>query len=304
MAPDQFNAQYGKGQVTLRTDALRATKTSGEHLADDLRATFQSKTYQPPKLPVVAMKLLELSRLPEVSVGATVALLETDPMIAGRILRVVQSPIYASRASISSLKQAVIRLGLNTMRDIVLEDAMNLKMFRSRVFGDWMEAVRKHSAVTGHCSRIVAKAGDAPGEFAFMCGLFHDIGTAAILIALTSQKREVAPAEAAEVIRHLHAPASKLLTNMWELPESIPSIVGGHHGLASASPQPQLSATITLAEELATGAGAAALPVDQFPGIDSSAPHVIEDARRVLSIDDRAWDSLQLQAEAVVSHVS
>ena len=127
--------------------------------------------------------ILELSRRPEVTVAEIVALLESDPLIAGRTLRIVRSPIYAGRSSIRSLRQAVIRLGLNTMRDIVLEDAMNMRVFRSEPHSAWMEQVRRHSVLTGHCARHVAKTTQACGEYAFLCGLLHDIGMAAILIA-------------------------------------------------------------------------------------------------------------------------
>ena len=56
--------------------------------------------------------------------GEVVEVLQKDPVLAARVLSIAQSAFYASRSPVMSLHQATIRLGLKTLRDLVLEAAL------------------------------------------------------------------------------------------------------------------------------------------------------------------------------------
>lgn len=272
--------------------------TAGGHFARHVDELFASPDYRPPRLPTVAMQILELSRRPEVTVAEVVALLESDPLIAGRTLRIVRSPIYAGRSSIRSLRQAVIRLGLNTMRDIVLEDAMNMRVFRSEPHSAWMEQVRRHSVLTGHCARHVAKTTQACGEYAFLCGLLHDIGMAAILIAAAEHPESASHDDVLRAMGSRHARVSGELARLWQMPSEITRVVKTHH-----TPPRRGDATfvetvsvVCLAEELANQAGVPALPVPGA-GIDESEEAALDTARDHLGITSEMWSGMVQSAE-------
>lgn len=290
---DLSDPNYGRGVHTIATPA-NGDEAAATALGRKLREVFSSPSYSPPHLPGVAMQILELSRRTEVTVGEIVELLQSDPMLAGRVLRIVQSPIYAGRSPITSLRQAVIRLGLNTMRDVVLEDAMNMKMFRSKVYGDWMESVRRHSVLTGHCARAVAKASNVPGEYAFMCGLLHDIGMAATLIVLSDDPDAPPAGTVARAMQRTHESASGKMAKLWKLPADIIDVIGSHHHIERSKSNTLLTATTCLAEELATRAGAPALG---NMDIDRTSAEGLLAAKDALKINSAMWARLLTSAE-------
>ena len=151
-----------------------------------LQRTFSSPSYKPPMLPQVAVELLQLAQQPDVDFEDAVALLEKDPVLATRVLSIAQSATYASRSPISTLHQATVRLGLKTMRDVVLEAALNLKVFRVPGFEAAMERLARHSTATAHIMRAICRRTRVETEFAFLCGLIHDVGFAASLLALSN----------------------------------------------------------------------------------------------------------------------
>lgn len=295
-----LHPKYGRGSHAIDLTEFEAERSASARLATKLTDLFASPGYSPPHLPGVAMQILELSRRTEVTVGEIVTLLESDPMVAGRVLRIVQSPVYAGRSQITSLRQAVIRLGLNTMRDVVLEDAMNMKMFRSQVYGDWMESVRRHSVLTGHCARAVARAADAPGEYAFMCGLLHDIGMAATLIVLTEEKDPPPPATIAAALGTTHERASGVLAGLWRMPPQVASVIGNHHHFEAAGEDAVPAAVVCVAEEIATRIGCPALSNQDVDRTDAES---LLAARKLLALDAASWGRLLEQAEETREHL-
>src|SRR4051794_18613299 len=82
-----------------------------------------------PLLPHVAGQVCALSTSDDASARSLAALLHRDQAIAAHVLRVANSPLYRPRVPIVSLQQAISRLGMTTLREIVLTVSM-----RSRVF--------------------------------------------------------------------------------------------------------------------------------------------------------------------------
>ena len=90
-----------------------------EGLSERMLHLFGSPNYRPPTLPQVALQLLKVARDDHTSISRIVSVLEKDAVLTGRVLRLVQSPLYAGMTPVKSLQQAVVRLGLSTLRDAV-----------------------------------------------------------------------------------------------------------------------------------------------------------------------------------------
>src|SRR5580704_2560311 len=93
-------------------------------LREELIQTFHDPEYRPPPLPSVAIMVSRITRSDETSIGDVVRVLEQDQMLAGSVLRLVSSPLYAGRTPITSLHPAVVRLGLKSLRSVVFEAAL------------------------------------------------------------------------------------------------------------------------------------------------------------------------------------
>lgn len=223
-----------------------------------VRSLLQSKTYRPPSVPVVAVELMRISRQEDVEMRKIVALLEQDPLLTAQALKIAQSALYAGRGKIRTIHDAVMRLGLRILSDVVLEAAMNLRVFRAGPYAAAMERVRRHSVVTAHAARTVSQFTPVDGEYGFVCGLLHDVGIAAILLAVAdlpgdATGRKVGLDPLWPAIDRLHAEAGAQLAATWNLPEAVRASIAEHH---TAIPRvPSVLSLVIVAEEFANEFG-------------------------------------------------
>ncbi|MFQ5512959.1 MAG: HDOD domain-containing protein [Myxococcota bacterium] len=305
---------YGQGRAAIAWDD--DVFLDEEKLTAHLLEVFQAPSYRPPTLPGVAMELMGLSQKPDVEFDEIVALLEQDAMLAGKIMKVMQSPIYRTASPITSLKAAVTRLGLNTLRDIVVEIAMHLRVFRCDAFADTMERTRRHSTATAHLARIVCRYTALEGEYAFLCGLLHDIGIAGILIALAEgvgRKDRPDLISIWPAIDRAHAEAGRSMCGLWELPAEIQMVVGAHHQVLIEGYAHPLAATVCLADDLSHELGFGVIPREEegvagrselesaclqsHTGVDRSGPKTLEQACAALQIGDKQMELIRRDAE-------
>jgi len=71
-------------------------------------------------------------------------------MLAGRVLKIAQSAAFAPVGTITSLQDAVVRLGLRNLSEIAWEVSLGTRVFRSHAYGDAMEMVRRHSTACAY----------------------------------------------------------------------------------------------------------------------------------------------------------
>lgn len=302
---------YGRGRAAIAFDD--DVLLDEEAMVAALTACFEAPDYQPPTLPAVAMELLELSRQPEVDFADVVSLLEQDSLIAGRILKVVRSPIYAGAVEITSLHEAISRLGLRTLRDLVLQISMNMKVFKSKDYAETMDLLRRHSAVTAQAAKALCRHVDFEGEYAFMAGLLHDVGIAGILAALQERRSKGStPPDLISIwpaVDRVHVRAGELMAEHWGLSDDVRCVLANHHQVLVGGEPHKLSAVICLADEMARELGFNLLPkVDEdapasddlrrdcirsHTGIDTSSERTLEHAHEALGLNMADWDSIR-----------
>lgn len=210
-------------------------------------------------LPSVALELSRLSKDPNVPFPRIRALIESEPLLAAQLLRRAQSTFYSRGQPISSLEQAMTRLGLSTLSGLFLQAALTAKVFRAPGYERPMEAIRKHSVVTAELARQTCRTTGFPDEYAYMCGLLHDVGMAACLLLVADVPRGQRPPEFSEVvgsIHRVHAEASEVLAKAWSLPPDVQLVVRHHHSFMIGGRVHPLAAAICLADWIAAMHGA------------------------------------------------
>lgn len=240
------------------------TPTMNAHEGDEVRglgarvaAVFAAPGYSPPLLPAVALELHNLAGMPNVDVKRVVALLETDAVLAADVLRRAQSALYASGSAVTSLQAAVMRMGLNGLRDVVWEVAMSTRVFRAKQFASEMNQLRAHATATAHLAKLVASRTTVPVEYAFMAGLMHDIGAVAIVIVANDELKPAPdPALLTSVIKTQHEQASGAVARLWKLPADLQSAFANHHTVVVDGVISPMPAIIAIAEALAQNLGA------------------------------------------------
>ncbi|OFX25375.1 MAG: hypothetical protein A2V77_13530 [Anaeromyxobacter sp. RBG_16_69_14] len=273
---------------------------------------FASPSYRPPLLPAVALEIMQLSRRPSATFEEVVAILEHDPILAAKVLSIAQSVFYAPRSPILSLKQATVRLGMKTLRDLVLEAALKLRVFRVPGYEAAMERLARHSTVTAYLMRALCRQTAIEVEYAFLCGLLHDVGIAACLLALSDDaRREAIPFDAlGTVLDEVHEEASGLIARLWGLPAEIQQVAGTHHQLMVGGTPHPVNAAVIVAEQLACelDAGVAAQPdAGDSSGrrpLDVNPPEVFAAACDALGFDGHRIDAARTEAAEIVKTLS
>lgn len=200
-----------------------------------------------PTIPTVLTEITAIFDSPDGSAKDAAAVIEKDPAIATRALRLVNSSFYGLKNPVSNINLACSILGLKVIKNLVVQ-ATVLQTFssddRNGFDADWLW---DHSFKTAVACRLLAEmtavAENFSKEDAYTCGLIHDIGK---LILLDSQQDRFAEAlqlsrvaeiplakAEGEVFGFNHAHVGGLLANRWKLAPNVQAAVMYHHSPAT-----------------------------------------------------------------------
>lgn len=131
-----------------------------------------------PSLPSVLLKLIQTCNRDSAGLADVAAIVETDPSLSSRILRLVNSAHYALPYRVESMRQAVNLIGMSTIKNLALCASVQEVFRDTKSDTDLnLKAFWWHSLRCGLLAKRLAEANhyEKPEE-AFLCGLFHDIG--------------------------------------------------------------------------------------------------------------------------------
>ncbi len=131
-----------------------------------------------PTFPIVALKLLKLTNDEHTTIADLEKIIETDPSIMTRVLKMANSPVYALRHSVSSVRQAILLLGFSTIRSLALEVTIydQFVLYSRHSKFDHLFYWRHCLSVAYLCKYIAMEVGYPDLEEAYIAGLLHDIG--------------------------------------------------------------------------------------------------------------------------------
>ena len=201
-----------------------------------LRPRMTGPLAELPPLPAVAGRLLSPDHAPDDD--EMVRLIREDAGLAGRIVRLANSPFYLSVMPVGSIQAALLRIGLNECRRIVILAALEAALVPPGSV-EAQERLRRHGVATAHVAESLASSFESdPGE-AFLAGLLHDSGEALIRRAVgvgpsAGPEEEAAVATVAAL---LHQRVGTLLFAHWDLPAAIAGAIAAHHHPEMADPR-------------------------------------------------------------------
>ena len=211
-----------------------------------LQGTFRRESYTPPMLPRVALEILRLSQAPiSMNLSRDVELLlAEDALLTARVLRAANAPGMGSRSSIRSIRQAVIRLGLRGLRDVVITVSLRSRIFRTPIYQAELHSLCRHSIAMGTISQRIAQNTKGDSRFAYLCGLLADLGIAASLLVFGELPEGPPPLfHLWPAMLEVHEEAAVAVGEAWALPEEVVAVIGAHHDSPSG-PHAQLQATL------------------------------------------------------------
>lgn len=193
-----------------------------------------------PTLPHILLKLIEACNSEKISIKDLGGIVEKDPSLCIKILRIVNSAYYNLPHQVNNFNQALSLLGIDTLRNIAMSASV------SRVFNDIREgsffSLKQfwwHSLMCAVVAELLAKKVSYPSpEEAFLSGLLHDIGKLVLIENFPEEYAAIVKASKnntplfIEEEKHLgisHADTGFWLINRWHLQSFIADAVLYHH---------------------------------------------------------------------------
>lgn len=189
----------------------------------------------------VVAGILRIINDPRATIEQLKELIEVDPPLAAKVLRTANSAYYSSGRRINEIEQAVIWIGFDELKEIVLHQSV-LPIFSShRALGKYSRALLwKHCVSVAVLGKMIYRKEFAErGENMYAVGLLHDIGVIvedqlrnrgfAQVVELT-QHEGIALVQAEErVLGFNHAQVGRALALRWNFPPDFAGSIGSHH---------------------------------------------------------------------------
>ncbi len=265
----------------------------------------------PPFNPVLAKLMATLAR-EDVMLTDLADWIEKDAVLAGNVLRIVNSAAYGRSASVSSVRQAIAILGTVKLRNIILAMQVARMMTQLKLPKGWSDTrFNQHATGTALMADLLAQymPVDYP-EGAFIAGLMHDLGKLMFAVGLPEAYTEVCKMQKesgrpaveceSELLGVTHPELSLAVLEKWQLPVPIRNAVRYHHAPEeSTAALLSLSRAIQLADQAVNQLGITLFPVDT-PPID---PSSLLEAAGLKNKTERVLDAFQKDFSAMKSGI-
>ena len=146
-------------------------------MSPDIAHRLSTAVDQMPAFPQSVQKILTLTRDVNCTPKDLVDVIDKDPIVAVKVLKVVNSSHYSLPRPVTSMGQAVVYLGFNTIKNLAVSIAtVDIMPFRA-VAGFDIQQYLLHSLSTASLSKQLAqRLGTVDPTDCYMAGLLHDFG--------------------------------------------------------------------------------------------------------------------------------
>jgi putative nucleotidyltransferase with HDIG domain len=213
------------------------TSDSGS-LLDRINKLIESDRLSLPVFNKVAYRLREIAAQPDHDVAEVERLISSDQALAVEVLRAANSPFFCGLVPIRTIRNAVVRLGINQVTRLVYLASEHAKYKAADPqLMIMLEELWRHSSTTAMAAQWLAKRLQSQDieEECFLGGLLHDIGELLILKAIDEIKKTegqdlaLSPPLIKEVLNAAHCQLGANLLRHWNIPDVYCVIAKTHH---------------------------------------------------------------------------
>ena len=243
-----------------------------------------------PDLPKLITDLTELEGQADTSTADMARLISSDDELSARVLRLVNSPFYGFSRTITSISNALVLLGINIIKSLILSSSI-FELMQKTAPGLW-----RHSLATAVTANIIASRLELDDvEEITTAALLHDVGKVVVIVYLMDDYENILSRKvqkdisSCDVERSLiwtdHAEIGAWLAQKWLLPVKLQEAIGCHHDVAGAVEYRTAAAVVHYANILATARGLG------FSG-DKQVMPIADSARQTLDLPDYMLSSI------------
>lgn len=223
---------------------------SADGIPQQLLRDIERNTLALPALPDIAMRVRDAVNGGNCSVGEISRIIATDAALSARLIQVANNPLFRTDTRIESLEKAVERLGMNRLRDMVINLVME-QLFHApcEPAEKKLRELWEHSLTVAAISHVLAAHFTrlAPEE-AMLAGLVHGIGALPLLIRAGDYSELLENEPTLELaLAKLHARLGTVLLEAWNFPAALQAVPAQHENLARDSAQTDYVDVVTVA---------------------------------------------------------
>ncbi|MDR1037336.1 MAG: HDOD domain-containing protein [Deltaproteobacteria bacterium] len=233
-----------------------------------------------PTVPGIVAKISRIVENPETSVAEVGRLISQDQVLSAKVLRMANSAFFGMSRKISSIPQALVILGFEVVKGLVLTSSV-FDMIQKSMAGLW-----EHSIGCAAASGVIAShLGRDDAEEVLVAGLLHDLGKVVLALNLPEEMRLVQEKVESEDIRFYeaeglvldfdHAEIGQWLAEHWNLPESIAEPMRLHHRPEKAVLKPEWTAIVHMADIMVRAKGFGHAGDDMVPPVSQRAWEIL-----------------------------
>jgi HD-like signal output (HDOD) protein len=211
-----------------------------------------------PTIPEIATRVINLLDNPDVELEELADMILTDQVMASRVVKIVNSPLFKPMHEIKSIKRALIYLGFRHIREIALTCSI-IKAFEGKSGAFDIKNFWEHSFGVGIVAKIIAQRVRYPEvEKAYIVGIVHDIGEVFLSYYMKDDFQKILDVlkgtpdsfvEAEErILGTTHCEVGLCLAKKWNFPAEYCDVILNHHMPVEATDDPTLVAIINLAD--------------------------------------------------------
>ncbi len=190
---------------------------------------ISSEEFELPNLPEVSTRAMQLLKDEDTDVDQLESIIQADPAIAAKLLKAANSALFGGTTQITSISQAIVRIGFNTTNQLVMGFAMEtLFITSSKAIKKLMQNLWYHSVTVASIASVLSKELKRfdSGQ-ALLAGLIHDIGKVAVLSYIDKNNYDLSYQEIEEVVVKLRADIGSMILSKWNFPEEFIGVVEG-----------------------------------------------------------------------------
>jgi HD-like signal output (HDOD) protein len=268
------------------------TPQNAADISHDAFAWIREDDTSVPVLPALAGRVIELTSNPEVTVSQISAVVSKDQVLAARVLQLANSIYSSPLMTISTVAEAIVRLGTTAVRNVVVMVCLTSRMQDPAVYGDRGRALVEHALGTAYLARFAAERARVDLDEAFLYGLLHDIGKLVLMKQAHDYRKRtghpVPPTHLEIALLERHAAMGSLAMRRWRLPEALDEPVLYHHD-PLAAPTRRAEALVAYAANALAHRYGFGCPIVEADVLDDPLMAEIQiDAQWLAAVDTRA----------------
>jgi putative nucleotidyltransferase with HDIG domain len=300
----------------IRPSALHAlqgevalTREMATRVEESVINAIQENRLELPNLPLVAARALAMLGRDDFSFAQIATLIETDPIVAARLVRLTHSAAFASLSRFDSVLTCLTRLGAEELRLFLVETAVHHVLeSRDACIAQMCRDLWRHSLAVAVLSRDLATAVHAlHPDAAYLVGLLHDVGRPVLAATLldaeqrllgTRTQRWIMPSAWLNIISGKHRSVGAAIAKKWGLPEPVAHAIRDSVAYDTGDRFATVN-VVLLADTLVKREGIYVGPIDA-----EEIEKLLASGKQLLGVDDAVVERLVAElAERVASRI-